>query len=222
MGEAEGITSTVKSAMHSLCTRPHSGGLLMTTLAWRVLPLLLLLALPACGERTAGRPADGTASPGVNQGEPTAAAGTEVELGDYPLQMERVRGWARALENLHDVAEEDPQALERAEMDPDASLGETVARIEAEPQVRQAIERAGISIRDYVLTGLALFQAMFMAEAMEAGTIQSIPEGVNARNVEFVRQNRAEIERLLPQPRLVADDEPMPSHESVEEGEPEP
>lgn len=174
----------------------------------RLLPLAAALILAACGDDAADAPgadapaveAPGTANPldpGASPGQ--ALTDDEAALASYTLTMERVEAWSRASQNLQRLAEEDPALAERwdAENADAESFDEMIAQIEAEPRARAAVEEAGISVRDYVLTTMALLQAMFAQAAMDMTQDAPVPEGVNPANVQFVRDHQAEIQALF-------------------------
>jgi hypothetical protein len=189
----------------------------------RLLPLLLALTLAACGgdvadapgtpdaEADAGATPDAPGAPADDAAEPPADAPADVpagtdplDLGDgeaalasYTLSMERLEGWRRASQNLQRLGEEDPALAEtwQSENADTGSINDMIRRMEAEPRVRRAVEDAGISVRDYVLTTFAIVQAMFAQAAVEAG--QPMPEGVNPANVAFVREHQAEIQAMF-------------------------
>ncbi|MEX1185366.1 MAG: hypothetical protein WEA80_02130 [Gemmatimonadaceae bacterium] len=70
------------------------------------------------------------------------------------------------------------------------AIERSVARVEENARARRAIEQAGMSPRHYVVATVALFQATRGIDPITGETFRGVP----ARNVEFARQNRAEIE----------------------------
>jgi hypothetical protein len=171
-----------------------------------LLPLLLSFALAGCGDEAADAPetsdadaatdaADAPEAPGVPN--PLDLVDDEAALASYTLTMAGVEGWRRASQNLQRLADEDPALAEtwQTENNDTSTIGDMIDRIENERRARQAIEEAGISVRDFVLTTFALVQAMFAQAAVEMG--QALPEGVNPANVEFVREHRAELEAMF-------------------------
>lgn len=70
------------------------------------------------------------------------------------------------------------------------AIERSVARIEGNARARRAIEGAGMSSTHYVVATVALFQATRGIDPITGEAFRGVP----ARNVEFARQNREEIE----------------------------
>ena len=180
--------------------------------ALRLLALLLALPLAACGDDAADVPATADVeNPAASPADALDAGALpdardllgspedEAALAAYPLSMERLERWQRAAQNLQEVATANPAlaATWEAQNTDAESLDEIVGRIEREPEARRAIESAGIAPRDYVLTSMALIQAMFAMAAVDMGQSEGVPDGVNPENVAFVREHRADIEAMM-------------------------
>ena len=82
----------------------------------------------------------------------------------------------------------------------DAQIERTVIALEAEPAARVAIERSGLSVRDFVLTSLALAQGLnFPARARTL---------LPPENVTFLDRNRTDVDRVRIERRVrVFDDD---------------
>lgn len=98
------------------------------------------------------------------------------------------------------LLEEEIAAAEAAEEDEaeevDQSLSGMAARMEADPRIAGALKRAGLAAREAATIQLAFFQAAVTAEMLESGTIKEVPKDVNAENVRFCRDHKAEIAAL--------------------------
>lgn len=70
------------------------------------------------------------------------------------------------------------------------SIERSVARIEGNAAARKAIEDAGMSPRHYVVATVALFQATRGVDPITGEAFRGVP----VRNVEFARQNQAELD----------------------------
>jgi hypothetical protein len=70
------------------------------------------------------------------------------------------------------------------------AIERSVARIEENSRARRAIEQAGMSPRHYVVATVALFQATRGIDPITGEAFRGVP----ARNVEFARQNREELD----------------------------
>lgn len=123
------------------------------------------------------------------------------ELSRYSLTMTDVRKFAAANAELakHPKAAQDED--EEAGGGDGESLDEMAARIGRIPEARKAIEGAGLTVRQYAVITMALFQAAFAQYAVEQGAdINKVAKdaGVNPANIRFVKEHKAELEKLKP------------------------
>jgi len=125
----------------------------------------------------------GSAAGDVSQD--SAIVGTVFHGVKYPLTSENYRKWIVAQAALDSL----PEAIEmpRIELrDPtDDDIERTVDFLSSHDNERRAIERSGLSIKDFVLTSLALGQAFSFSR----------DELVPKENRVFVDANRLELER---------------------------
>ena len=124
---------------------------------------------------------------------------------DYELTSELYRKWLVAQENLdRDVGRTDPvltsSRISVIQPTPER-IDAVVSRLERSDRTRRAIESAGLSVRDYVLTTVAMYQALQPPGRI---TVAQLRPG----NVEIVSRNRAEIVRIrnASQFQIAADD----------------
>lgn len=112
------------------------------------------------------------------------------EVQRYTLTQAALTKYAQATRNLI--------ALEGACEDEDTeprSLDEMVAELEDTPGAKDALQSAGMTMRDYVVFSLSLLQTGFAAfAASQPGAV--LPPGVSKANVDFINAHRTEIERL--------------------------
>jgi hypothetical protein len=115
------------------------------------IPLALGMVAGGCG----GGRSEGDTS--VAAGDP---AGIEVEALNYEVTPERYQRWLAAQRALDAIAGlPEPPGLEASRVT-DADVDRAVRYLESDPRARAALARAGVSARDYVLTTLALDQAL--------------------------------------------------------------
>ena len=160
----------------------------------RIAPLLLALA--ACG---GDKPADAGSAPAAAVRASGDATGDQQELGDYVLNMEDVRKWARVMQSGKKLKEEESQ--DASGQPDDDSVDAMEARINANPEVRAEIERAGLDAREFVLITYAVTQAAFAQYAVEHGANPdsvAARAGINPANLAFVRDHKQELEALQP------------------------
>jgi hypothetical protein len=124
--------------------------------------LMALIAVGGCGGR------------GDSGGESDTAAG-EVTALNYEVTPDRYQRWVAAQQALDAI----PGLPAPPRIDP-MRLGEpdirrAVEYLESDPRAREALSRAGISARDYVLTTVALDQALVAAAASDPGSKAATP-----------------------------------------------
>lgn len=158
------------------------------------LTLCALAALAACDAQTARR-----AEPGIGGGfMPAATAGAAVKSVDpaeYRLTMDLVRRVIAAQRNLALAEGMLPNEAANATL----PIDEQVAKLDAQPALRAAVERAGLTTREQVVASWVLFQAGVAQGVIDGGakpeevlgSIRIAPE-----NVAFYRENQARIARL--------------------------
>lgn len=123
------------------------------------------------------------------------------ELSRYVLTLADVRRYAAANEALarQPQAEQNEEEAEDEDATDNESLDDMVKRIEGVPGARQSIEAAGLTVRQYAVITMALFQAAFANFAVEQGADPAKvarDAGVNPANIRFVKENKAELEKL--------------------------
>ena len=164
-----------------------------------------------------------TACGGDERGSTAGGDAAEVAALDYEVTPERYQRWVAAQQALDAI----PGLPAPPKIDPmrlgDAEIRRAVEYLEGDTRASAALARAGISARDYVLTTVAIDQALVttstapspVASTPAAGTpaggagrpTPSAPRtgavsrprisGTPARNVELVRRNRDDVVRVL-------------------------
>lgn len=162
----------------------------------RILAAATALSAAACGGTDTAR--DDTAStkttviPAASSAMPDNP--TSEDIAAYPLDMDKVRKLKQSMTNVEAAIRSDPTIETRG--DNSESAAQTIARLEASPQMRRAIEQAGWTVKDYVWTTAALLQASMLEGTMASTPDAKLPAGHDARNIEFVKTHKAEIEQL--------------------------
>ena len=110
---------------------------------------------------------------------------------DQLTQAEQMR-LAQLEREISDAEEEE----EDAQPDMDQSLSAMAERMSADPRIAGALKRAGLAPREAATMQLAFIQAAFTVGLLEAGTIREVPKEVNAANVKFLQDHKAEIAAL--------------------------
>jgi hypothetical protein len=114
---------------------------------------------------------------------------------DFRINNDNFARWEAAQNNL--------DALPRSAIRSTSTAGgnavdRAVARLESSPRARRAIERAGLSVREFVLATVALAQA---TEAAQTGKSTS-PVPVPPENFQFVQRYAARVLRSRQQERV--------------------
>lgn len=76
------------------------------------------------------------------------------------------------------------------------SLGEMEARIQKFPPLMQALQKEGLTAREYGKFWMAFIQAAFAQGFQKAGMLKELPPEINPENVQFIEQHAAEIAAL--------------------------
>lgn len=162
----------------------------------KLLPLsfALAIALAACAKPadvdTPAAAVETARAATVAQAAPVA----DTEAG-FELTMDKVDAFLAAAKNL--AAVEQADASLDAAMNASETAAQFAARLEASPKMRDAIEAADMSVEDYALTNESLVAALMAVGAHEAGMLEAIPAGIPAQHVEFVKANKAELEKKM-------------------------
>jgi hypothetical protein len=181
--------------------RPHPRGLLLL-----LLPTLLLAACDRGGER---RP-DPPAHAGTDADPTQEAEVTGEEVRAHRLDMDEIRRWSAANIDLSRMARADPE-LARLMQEEVGPRETPMDRIERHPGAVEALRNQGFSPRHFVVTSVALMQAMMVAGAMDQHAEMEVPPEVNESNVRLVRENQAEIEELFARMQAEVDAQEQPS-----------
>ena len=191
----------------------------MTILTIRRTATLLALALLAgCSEGDASEaaaPAAGTASAVVA----AAPAGGDIDPAQYRLTMDRVRHWYRVMLEVKKVIDAQPELEDVFAADVDDSLDAYVAKVEAVPALRTAVEGAGMSVREHAVIATVFMEAALLDAGTEMG---QDPAGIRAAmtthpdNAAFLREHAAELQALQTEMAAAAG---ITDEELEEEGE---
>lgn len=169
----------------------------------RILPALLTVLCTACGngddaERQQDVPASRTSSPDISSS--SQVEGEMAEVADYRLSMDAVERWHEAQRNVYRQAESNPELVQYLDVDlDDPSLDDLEDHYASIPEANDAIEDAGLEVREFVLITFALYQATTAQQLIAMGLEQdSVVDELNLHpaDLEFARQNRTRLEQL--------------------------
>jgi hypothetical protein len=169
-----------------------------------ILPILLVVLVAACGS-------DGDAEPQQSGGAaapPSTVAtanrsGLEAEMAevaDYRLTMNAVERWHQAQRNVYRQAEGNPELIQHLRVDlDDATLDDLEDHFASIPEASDAIEDAGLEVREFVLIVFSLYQAIAAQELIAGGISQDsvlAQMNVHPDDLRFARENRARLQQL--------------------------
>jgi hypothetical protein len=155
----------------------------------RILPWAAAVILTSAGCRDAFRSSKSEPSPPTTS-VPAADAGGI-------LTLDRVRQWNQALKNLAYSVAADTALARAIRLAPGEQMSAVAARLDSFPALRQAVERAGLSPREYMTINTALFRAMVTSYGLEEGRLDAVPEGESTADVRFVQQHGQEIRAMV-------------------------
>ena len=160
----------------------------MTALSLRVSVAVAGSLLIACSKDKTPATADTTASSTIVR--------DATDLRSYTLDMDKMRRYAAAAKLLDEESKQNPSVVIDVNIG-NEPLSESIATVERNDFVTDALKRAGTTPAEFVTTMAAYLQAATASAALDADTNARIPASQNAANVEFVRAHRAEIEKLM-------------------------
>lgn len=120
----------------------------------------------------------------------------------YRLTMPAVRRWYEAQRNIYRAMETNPDLIDRIDMSNVAasSVDDLEAYFDGIPEVRDAVEDAGLDMNAYAAILVTLTHAVAMDAVIQDGHADRASvianRDVSEANLELVEKNRAELERL--------------------------
>jgi hypothetical protein len=158
--------------------------------------------------RTSGTLAAALATFLLVQPSAKAADADTQEVMAYTLTDAGLAKYTKATKNLAALPG-GPGACASDDDDSDSgskSISELVAKIDAAPGAKAAIQSAGLTSREYIVFSLSLLQNGLAAWGLKAGG--KLPPGVKQANVDFVNSHGAQLEQLKGTEKSCDEDEP--------------
>jgi hypothetical protein len=156
--------------------------------------LFLLLLLVSCKRESPDGAGALTASLLFDNGSPEVREALASRV-DFRIDDDNFARWALAQDNLDELPR---SAIKPSSTGSGNAVDRAVARLESSPRAKRAIERAGLSVREFVLATIALAQA---TEAAQTGRSMS-PVPVPPQNFQFVQRYTARVLRSRNQERI--------------------
>jgi len=156
------------------------------------------LTLSACSSGDTGQ--DSAASTPGGAAEPATSVSGSSEpdptyFSSYPLDMDKMKKWVTTEKHLRDAGKKDPTLAAVFSLDQSTYSG-MVAKYEGNATVRDALSKAGWSARDYIYTTAAWTAAVANEMALTSIPDFKLEPGHSMRNIEFVKANKNEVERM--------------------------
>ncbi len=162
--------------------------------------LTSLTIVSACSSKDAPGDAlntvDSTVAASVVAGaeaEPTA-----IDISNYGLDMDKMRKYAAAIKAFSSLSNADSSVLAAMSSgSANESTSQMISRIESSPVAMKVLNGNGLTPRDYVWITAAYIQAAMTHGMLEANAQAQVPPGQSTKNVEFLKANRTELERIM-------------------------
>lgn len=126
------------------------------------------------------------------------ALGTDAQ-GDravhYPLTMARVQAFYDAQLNLIRAAVRNPKLGDAVETDASEPAAKTIARLEAQPEIKKALAKAGLTPQQYVYTSIAYMSAAF-GVLYQQNAHGKLDKAYDADNVAFFKAHKATLDAM--------------------------
>lgn len=161
----------------------------------RMSVIALLGAQAACGgeARAPEQAAPATTAAAAHDAIREVGGLSPAEIRGYRLTMGKVEAWHRAELDAARAFIKNPSLQPRDEDQEGTDPQQILEAIERNPTVSSALRAQGLTPREGVKLLLAMVHSG-MAASMPAGT--PLPDEVTPENVEFMRANRAELDRM--------------------------
>jgi hypothetical protein len=122
-------------------------------------------------------------------------------LANYRLTSGNLTKFVRATTALKALEDEDFDIEDRFEMDDaeDLDIGRIAAAFDSEPRIKNAINGAGMTSRDYLTFMFSMLQAMFGSVMVQMGgesALADLPAGALKDNIAFFMEHQDEFEAL--------------------------
>ena len=141
-----------------------------------------------------------------------AMRGVMVEMKKDPKfqELQRLEGELEALRKKDQTTEEEDRRIETIgqrieeleteasplKMNDAATISEMAAMIQKEPRMSGALQREGLTPREFSKFMLAMIQAGFAAGMQKAGLLKTTPEGTNPANIKWVLEHEADLKKM--------------------------
>jgi hypothetical protein len=155
------------------------------------------MALVGCKRSNHGPSESLAASLIFDNGSPEAREALATVV-DFRLTEDNFARWEQAQTNLEELPR---SAIQSGVSSGSSAVDRAVIRLESSPRARLAIERTGLSVRDFVLETIALAQASEVVETGKSTSTTPVPPD----NYQFVQKYRGRVLLARREGRLARD-----------------
>jgi hypothetical protein len=123
----------------------------------------------------------------------------EKAIGAYTLDMTKLNKYAAVTEKIAAMVQANPSLATKYEGEAskaNESLDETIKSLEKIPELSSAVRSQGFTMRDYMMTTLAVAFATMYREMKKADPRAELPAGVNPANVKLMDEHAAEVRKI--------------------------
>ena len=120
----------------------------------------------------------------------------QAELEALKKKDETTEAEDRRMETLGQRIEQLESEASPLRMNDAATISEMAAGIQKEPRLAGALQREGLTPREFSKFMLAMLQAGFAAGMQKAGLLKTTPEGTNPANIKWVIDHEADLKKM--------------------------
>ena len=115
----------------------------------------------------------------------------------HALTLDELKAWGVATQAMQKAAAGDPTRRVDLNFRADSLLAAEAAKLDRLEFVRSAIHDAGMTTSQYIVTTFAYLEAETARRLVDSLGAAAMPREISRRNVQFVRDNAAVIQRLV-------------------------
>jgi hypothetical protein len=120
----------------------------------------------------------------------------EAELEKLRAKEEPTEADEKRIEAIEQRQEELEKTANPVNWNNAKTLNEMAAAVQKFPPLMNALQREGLSAREFSKFMLGMIQAGFAAGMQKAGLLKTTPEGTNPANIKWVLEHEAELQKM--------------------------
>lgn len=120
----------------------------------------------------------------------------QAELDALKKKDETTEAENQRMEMLEQRIDELEDAVSPMQLNDAATISDMAAAVQKEPRLAGALQREGLTPREFSKFMLAIFQAGFAAGMQKAGLLKTTPEGTNPANIKWVIEHEDTLKKM--------------------------